>query len=151
MGLNRKDLISLLYAKIVYRFKRMSNYFVLTSVYLTNMITLILILLIGSVFVYLAQNNLTPVTLHLGSVVVSDLPLFYVISGSLLTGLILAYLFYLINSIFIGFSMRKKDHAIKETKNQIAELTKQIHKLEIENEGLRSASGIDDRSDKHAM
>lgn len=123
----------------------------LKRVYLAHMITLILILLIGSVFVYLAQNNLTPVTLHLGSMVVSDIPLFYVISGSLLTGLILAYLFYLIHSIFIGFSMRKKDHTIKETKNEVAELTKRIHKLEIENERLRSESDTDEPADKNAL
>lgn len=115
------------------------------------MITLILILIIGSVFVYLAQNNLAPVTLHLGSATVTDLPLFYVISGSLLTGLLLAYLFYLINSIFIGFSMRKKDHAIKETKNQVAELTKRIHKLELENEELRNELGMAESSDKNAL
>lgn len=115
------------------------------------MITLILILLMGSILVYLAQDNLTPITLHLGSATVTDLPLFYVITGSLLSGLLLAYLFYLIHSIFIGFSLRKKDHTIKKTKDEIAELTKRIHKLEIENEGLRSESGMNESADKNAL
>ncbi|MBI5018847.1 DUF1049 domain-containing protein [Candidatus Gottesmanbacteria bacterium] len=115
------------------------------------MITLILILLIGSALVYLAQDNLTPVTLHLGSTVVTDLPLFYVITGSLLAGLVLAYLFYLIHSVFVGFTLRRKDHTIKKTKNEIAELTKRIHKLEIENAELRADSGTGASADKNAM
>lgn len=47
--------------------------------------------------------------------------------------------------------MRKKDHTIKETKNEVAELTKRIHKLEIENERLRSESDIDEPADKNAL
>ena len=104
------------------------------------MITLILIILAGGAFVYLAQNNLSPVTLHIGSTVISNLPLFYVIIGSLLTGLIVAYLIHLVNSIFISLSIHGKDSKIKQAKNEIAELTKHVHKLELENEKLRNNS-----------
>ena len=51
---------------------------------LSLMFILILFLIIGSVMVYLAQNNLMLVTLHLGTYVLSDIPLFYIIVGSLL-------------------------------------------------------------------
>ena len=102
------------------------------------MITIILILIIGSIFVYLAQNNLTPVTLHIGSTVITNIPLFYVIVGSLLTGLTIAYLIHLINSIFVSFSMHGKDAKIKHAKNQIDDLTKRLTQLEKENEKLKS-------------
>ncbi len=115
------------------------------------MITLILILLIGAVFVYLAQNNLVPVTLHVGPTVITNIPLFYVIIGSLLTGLFLAYLIHLVNSIFIAFSMHGKDTKIKQGKSEIVNLTKRIHQLELENERLRDESTVDEPQDKNAL
>lgn len=115
------------------------------------MITLILILLIGGIFVYLAQNNLVPVTLHLGATVITNIPLFYVIIGALLTGLVTAYLIHLVNSIFIAFSMHGKDTKIKQGKSEIADLTKRIHQLELENERLKNNSTVDEPQDKNAL
>lgn len=101
------------------------------------MITLILFLVVGSVMVYLAQNNLVQVTLHLGTYIFSGIPLFYIIIGSLLTGLGLAYLIQLVNSFFTAIAMHGKDSKIKQDKSEIANLTKQIHQLELENERLK--------------
>jgi len=115
------------------------------------MITLILILLIGGIFVYLAQNNLIPVTLHIGSTVITNIPLFYVIIGSLLTGLVVAYLIHLVNSIFVSFSIHGKDSKIKQSKNEIAELTKRIHQLELENEKLKNNSTMKEPDDPNAL
>jgi hypothetical protein len=115
------------------------------------MITLILILLTGAIFVYLAQNNLTQITLHLGSTVITNIPLFYVIIGSLLTGLIVAYLIHLVNSIFVSFSMHGKDTAIKHGKSEIVDLTKRIHQLELENERLKNNSTVNEPQDTNAL
>jgi len=115
------------------------------------MFTLILFLILGSAMVYLAQNNLTPVTLHLSTYVFSGIPLFYIIIGSLLTGLGLAYLSYLVGSIFTGFTIRGKDKKIKQTKDEIVDLTKRIHQLELENERLKNNSTIVEPSDKNAL
>ena len=115
------------------------------------MITLILVLLIGAVFVYLAQNNLVPVTLHLGATVITNIPLFYVIIGSLLAGLVFAYLIHLVNSIFTAFSMHRKDTAIKHGKSDIVNLTKRIHQLELENERLKNESSVDEPRDSNAL
>src|SRR3972149_11368006 len=111
------------------------------------MLTFILFLILGSVMVYLAQNNLTPVTLRLGSYIFSGIPLFYIIIGSLLTGLGLAYLSYLVSSIFTGFTIRGKDNKIKQGKSENIDLTKQIHQLELENERLKNNSTVVEPSD----
>lgn len=115
------------------------------------MITLILILIVGAIFVYLAQNNLAPVTLHLGSTVMTNVPLFYVIIGSLLTGLVLAYLIHLVNSIFVAFSMHGKDTKIRKGKSEIVALTKRIHQLELENERLKNNSAGEEPQDTNAL
>lgn len=115
------------------------------------MLILILFLVIGTAMVYLAQNNLMLVPLHIGPYVISEIPLFYVIIGSLVLGLLFAYILYLVNAIFVAFSMHKKDKKIKETKNEVVELTKRIHQLELENERLKNNSTSIEPSDKNAL
>ncbi len=112
---------------------------------------LILLLVVGAVMAYLAQNNLMPVTLHLGAYVFSDIPLFYIIIGSLVTGLGLAYLMFIVNSIFTAFTMHGKDNKIKQGKSEIVDLTKQIHQLELENERLKNNSTVIEPQDKNAL
>lgn len=114
-----------------------------------KVVLLILFVIVGAGMAYLAQNNLMLVTLNLGPYVLSSIPLFYVIVGSLLTGLASAYLIYVVNSLFIAISMRKKDSKIKKSSSEIADLTKQIHQLEIENERLKKNS--DEPPDKNAL
>ncbi|HET7098994.1 MAG TPA: LapA family protein [Patescibacteria group bacterium] len=115
------------------------------------MLLLILFLVVGGAMVYVAQNNLMQVTLHLGKYIFSDIPLFYVIVGSLLTGLGLAYVIYLVNLIFISFRIRGKDKKIKETNNEVAELTKLVHQLELENERLKNNSTTIEPQDENAL
>lgn len=101
--------------------------------------------------IYLAQNNVMPVTLSLGNYVFPGIPLYYVIIGSLITGLGLAYLIYFVNSIFTGLAMRRKDNKIKQGKNDIVDLTKHVHQLEIENEKLKNNTTVIEPQDKNAL
>lgn len=101
------------------------------------MLFIILFIVVGSLIAYIAQFNLTPVTVNLGYYVSPEIPLFYVIVGSFLTGLILAYLFYLVNSFFARMTIRSKNAEIKETRTEVVGLTKRVHQLEIDNERLR--------------
>lgn len=115
------------------------------------MAILILLLVFGAIMVYLAQNNLQLVTLRLGPYVFSGIPLFYVIIGSLIAGLLIAFLIYVVDSVFTGITMRRKDNKIKETKSDVVELTKRIHQLELENERLKNNTTIMEPQDKNAL
>ena len=103
------------------------------------MLAIILLLVIGTCLVYISKFNFAPVSVNLGFYAFSDIPLFYVIVGSLLTGLVLSYVFYLINSIFTSFTLYGKENEIKKNKNEVLSLTKRIHSLESENEKLNKA------------
>ncbi len=105
------------------------------------MLALILFLVIGSILVYISKFNFAPVTVNLGMYVISDIPLFYVIVGSLVIGLILSYLVYLIRAITTSLTLRGKDKEIKKQTDDVLELTKRVHKLELENEKLRHIAG----------
>jgi uncharacterized integral membrane protein len=105
------------------------------------MLTLILLLVVGSFLVYISKFNFAPVSLNLGVYVFDNIPLFYVIVGSLVLGLVLSYLIYLVGAISTSFTLRGKNKEIKNDKDKILELTRQIHQLELENEKLKNVSG----------
>lgn len=107
------------------------------------MLTLILLLVAGSVLVYVSKYNFEPVSINLGMYSVSDIPLFYVIVGSLLVGLLLSYVIFLINSISTKLVMRAKDKEIKNGKDEVLELTKRVHQLELENEKIKNGSLVE--------
>lgn len=104
---------------------------------------LILVLVVGSALVYISRFNFMPVSVNLGPYVLSDIPLFYVIVGSLVFGLVLSYLAYLIHAISTSFAFRGKNKEIKKNKNEVLELTKRVHQLELENEKLKHSSVVE--------
>lgn len=104
------------------------------------MLILILFLVIGSLLAYLSQANLMPVTVNFGPYIFAGIPLFYVITGSLLTGLVLAYLIHLVSAISTSLLLRDKRHQIKKNKDAVLELTKRVHQLELENEQLKNGA-----------
>ena len=91
----------------------------------------------GSVFAYISKDNLAPVTLSIAGYTFADIPLFYVIIGSLLVGLVLSYIVQIVISITNAFILRGKQQQIKSSQDEILELTKRIHQLELENEKLK--------------
>ncbi len=84
-----------------------------------------------------------PVTVNLGMYVISDIPLFYVIVGSLVTGLVLSYVVYLVHDISTSFAFWGKNNEIKKNKDEVLGLTKRVHQLELENEKLRHNSDVE--------
>lgn len=101
------------------------------------MLVLILLLVVGSILAYVSKYNLMPVSVHLGTYVFSNIPLFYVMIGSLVTGLVLSYVMYVVHDISTSFVLRGKKKEIKRGKDEVLELTKRVHQLELENEKLK--------------
>lgn len=107
------------------------------------MLILILLLVVGSALVYISKFNFMPVSVNLGTYVITDVPLFYVIVGSLVIGLALSYLVYLVHSVSTYLALRGKDHEIKKNKDEVLELTKRVHQLELENEKLKRSPSLE--------
>src|SRR3989344_6666267 len=112
------------------------------------MLVIILSLIVGTLLVYISRYNFQPVSVNLGFTVFSGIPLFYIIVGSLLIGMVLSYLVSVIKSISTSFVLHGKNVEIKKNKGEVLELTKRVHQLEIKNEKLGKESGIepDDRN-----
>jgi putative membrane protein len=114
------------------------------------MLVLIILLISGSILVYISKYNFMPVSVNFGVYVISNIPLFYVIAGSFLAGLVISYLAYLIRAISNSFKLRGKDKEIKKDEDEVLELTKRVHQLELENEKLKHAPGSEPE-DKNAL
>ena len=114
------------------------------------MLILILFLVVGSVLVYISKFNFVPVSVNLGRYVFKDIPLFYVIVGSVVFGLVLSYLVYLIHAISTFFTLRGKNKEIKKNKDEVLELTKSVHQLELENEKQKNSTNVEPQ-DKNAL
>jgi hypothetical protein len=104
------------------------------------MLILILFLLAGSVLVYLSQHNLMLVALNVGPYVLADIPLFYVIIGSFIAGLVLSYVSYLVHALTTTLLLRHKEQEIKKGRAEILELTRRVHQLELANEKLQQST-----------
>ena len=104
------------------------------------MLALILLLIVGSGLVYISKFNFMPVSVNLGVYAISDIPLFYVIVGFLVVGLVLAYVMHLVNAISNSFRFRGKDKEIKKNKAEVLELAKRVHQLELENEKIKNGT-----------
>jgi uncharacterized integral membrane protein len=113
------------------------------------MLLLIFLLVFGTTVAFVALQNPTPVTLHIFTYTVADLPLFYVMVGAMLVGILLAYVLYLVRSISAALTIRDKDKKIKDDAKELTRLTKENHQLELENVRLKTEANpliIDDRS-----
>src|SRR3989339_1741891 len=101
------------------------------------MLNIIVFLIVGSALAYISKYNLEPVSLNFGIYNIESIPLFYVIVGSVLVGLILSYIMQLLGNILTYFEMRGKSQQIKSSQEEILDLTKTVHQLELKNEKLK--------------
>lgn len=115
------------------------------------MLSLILILLVGSGLVYISRFNYTPVDVNLGVYAFNSVPLFYVIVASILIGLTISYIVLIINSIASSLTIRKKDIQLKKDQDEIMELTKRVHQLELDGEKLKNGDTVPVPTDQNAL
>lgn len=101
------------------------------------MFNIIVLLITGTLLTYISKYNMLPVDVNLGVYLLKDIPLFYVIVGSLLVGLILSYVMQLLTNIVTYIEIRGKSQQIKLDQEKIVDLTKTVHKLEIANKDLQ--------------
>lgn len=108
------------------------------------MVYLIFLLLIGSALAYISKYNLELISVNLGQYTITGIPFFYVIVGSVLLGLIIAYLMQLFGNISNAFILRSNQKIIKSGQTEVLELTKRVHQLELENEKIKNGTVVEE-------
>lgn len=109
---------------------------------------IIFAVLIGLGMGYFATQNTSQISLYFGSYTIQNISIYLVVIGALLLGLLLAWLFSLINSLSSKITLHGKENIIKKDEKNIAELTKEIHQLQLENTRLKEKSGEGETDDK---
>lgn len=100
------------------------------------MLALLVLILFGALTAVFATQNTLTTTVGFGNYALSDIPLYLVVLASLFIGILVAWLVSLANGISAHFTRTDKSPSV--TDKTTAELAKQVHDLEIENEHLKA-------------
>ncbi len=104
--------------------------------------TLILLAISGIIAAVFATQNTGTVSVTVLQYTLHNIPLYLLVAGSLLVGLLLSSMVSLVTSISTSFRMHGKDVKIKESKKTSADLAKRNHELELEVATLKERANI---------
>lgn len=112
------------------------------------MFALIVLFIFGIGVAFFATQNTQAISLTFANYSLNSIPLYIIVLVSLLLGFAVSWIISLVDVISSAFKIHGKEGTIKNANKQIAELTKKVHQLELENEKLKGESGHprDDRS-----
>lgn len=93
--------------------------------------------LFGIVFGLFATQNVNPVLINLGTYSLTDIPLYILVLGSMLVGILMSAVISGINSMSAFMSIKGRDNKIKATEHDLEKMTERLHVLEVENAKLK--------------
>lgn len=101
------------------------------------MTTLIIMVLTGLIFAYFATQNTATVLVNLLGNSYA-LPIYVVVLGSLLLGLVISGIIGSIDSLSSMFEIRSRDSKLNQKEKTVEELNRKIQAMEIENTRLKT-------------
>lgn len=105
------------------------------------MLTLVVTVLLAITSAYFATQNTSLISLNFGGYILTNIPLYLAILIPLLLGLVLSFLFHLVKDLSSSLSLSEQKDRTKRLKKELDEVTKQAHKLEVENAKLKTQIG----------
>ena len=111
------------------------------------MLTLFVTVVLAGAFALFATQNTTSVGVNLGSYNI-EIPLFLVVLIPLVVGLAAAYFIYIAYTLSLKLTISELKDEIKTLNDENAQLTKNLHKIELEHTKLKSKNGkpVDEES-----
>jgi len=105
------------------------------------MFTLIILSLIVIGTGYFATINTETITINFGYNKIGNIPLYITVLAPLFIGLFSAWIFNLKNDLEHKHVKKRMKVDFNDARNEIAELTRRVHKLELENTRLKAETG----------
>jgi uncharacterized integral membrane protein len=102
------------------------------------MLALLVAVLFGLAIGYFATQNTTPVTIRLAEYALEEIPLYFVVVGSLLIGLFIAWILYIAQFLSAKLTIYGRDQVVRKTRRTVADLEHRVRELEVENERLKA-------------
>jgi uncharacterized integral membrane protein len=101
------------------------------------MVLIILLLISGILAALFAVQNTVHVDVTLLGYTLHQIPLYLIMLGSLLGGILISSIFNMSNIISSSLTIRGKDVKLKKSKSTETDLDNRIHQLELENANLK--------------
>ena len=107
------------------------------------MILFLIIMISGFLFAIFAAQNNTLVDLRVGAYFLYSVPVYSVALTSVWVGIIITWLINATGAVSSMWNLKNKETKLKSADQQLNELTKRIHQLELENLKFRKRLKID--------
>lgn len=105
------------------------------------MTRLVIGVVLAILFAIFATQNTMPVTIWFFDYTVPYVPVYMVVLSSILLGLLLSWIITFTQSVVSGFKIRGKENRIRSYEKEVADLTRRVHNLELENTRLKTKTG----------
>lgn len=102
------------------------------------MIALITLFLVGIGMAFFATQNLGTTAITIAGYSYADIPVYVVVLGSMLIGIVVSWILYLTNAVSSLVTLRGKNSEIKGALQTVDELKKENDTLRMENAKLQS-------------
>lgn len=105
------------------------------------MIILLFTVALGTLFAIFATQNTGSVDLNFGSYFIPNIPIYLLVLIPLLFGIMIAFLFHALRTLSYDLTENEQKREIKKLREEVTDLTKRDHKLELENVKLKKEKG----------
>lgn len=105
------------------------------------MLILFLAIVLSIVFSIFATQNTGLVTLYFYNYSLPNIPIYIVILASILSAFVISLTVQALKSLSSGFTISNQKSRINVLKRELAEVTKDLHKMELENAKFKNELG----------
>lgn len=105
------------------------------------MLILFLAIVISIVFSIFATQNTSLITLYFYHFSLPNIPIYIVILASVLSAFVISLIVQLLKNLSSGMTISSQKSRIKVLKREQAEITKELHKMELENAKFKNELG----------
>jgi lipopolysaccharide assembly protein A len=113
------------------------------------MTKLIIFGIVAILFAVFATQNTESVTVWFFEYNVPYVPVYMLVLSSVFFGLILSWIITFVQSVSAGMTIRGKENKIRATEKEVADLTRRVHQLELENTRLKA--GVKEDGDEDSL
>jgi len=108
------------------------------------MLILFLAIVLSIIFSIFATQNTGLITLYFYNYSLQNIPVYLVILASVLSAFIISLVVQLVKNLTSGITISNQKSRIKVLKRELAEVTKDLHKVELENAKFKTELGEPD-------
>jgi putative membrane protein len=109
---------------------------------------LIILIVFGIGIGLFSTQNTQSASITFANYTFRNIPMYLIILGAILSGIFVSWIISLFGFVSSFFTLHGKESKIKESKKEIANLTKRLHELELENERLKAENNQGNKDNK---